>query len=263
MFYWIYNVPSFFVWGLFVIVFVGVCWLGTIFLRPSVERRLNQEGRLNEIMGDFLQYFGVIYGLLLGLLAVSTYQNHSDTERAVGAEASSLAALYQDVSAYPEPFRTDLRALIKEDTRYSIEVAWPVQRIGFVPVGGVQRASAIHRRLSSFQPQTKEQELLHEAALRQFNTYFENKRTRLYGVTASIPGVMWLTVGVGAAINMLLIWLFRLNLSVHLLLGGLISFFTATMICLIVLLDNPYRGELGVPPEAFQLIYEQLMNNPK
>jgi hypothetical protein len=74
---------------------------------------------------------------------------------------------------------------------------------------------------------------------------------------------MWLTVGVGAAINMLLIWLFRLNLSVHLLLGGLISFFTATMICLIVLLDNPYRGELGVPPEAFQLIYEQLMNNPK
>jgi hypothetical protein len=35
------------------------------------------------------------------------------------------------------------------------------------------------------------------------------------------------------------------------------------MICLIVLLDNPYRGELGVPPEAFQLIYEQLMNNPK
>jgi ascorbate-specific PTS system EIIC-type component UlaA len=127
----------------------------------------------------------------------------------------------------------------------------------------VQRAAAIHRRLSSFQPQTKEQELLHEAALRQFNTYFENKRTRLYGVTASIPGVMWLTVGIGAAINILLIWLFRLSLSVHLLLGGLISFFTATMICLIVLLDNPYRGELGVPPEAFQLIYEQLMNNPK
>ena len=50
---------------------------------------------MNEILGDFLQYFGVIYGLLLGLLAVSTYQNHSDTEKAVGNEASSLAALYQ------------------------------------------------------------------------------------------------------------------------------------------------------------------------
>ena len=263
MLYWIYDVPSFLVEGLLVALFVGICWLGIISFRGIVERRLNQDGRLNEILGDFLQYFGVIYGLLLGLLAVSTYQNHSDTERAVGNEASSLAALYRDVSVYPEPFRTDLQALIKEDTRYSIEVAWPVQRIGFIPVGGVQRASAIHSRLSSFEPQTKAQELIHEAALRQFNTYFENKRTRLYGVTAGIPAVMWLTVGIGAGINIILIWLFRLRLNVHLLLGGLISFFTATMICLIVLLDNPYRGELGVSSEAFQLIYEQLMNNPK
>jgi hypothetical protein len=44
-----------------------------------------------------------------------------------------------------------------------------------------------------------------------------------------------------------------------LLLGGLISFFTATMICVIALLDNPYRGEVGIPPEAFELVYNQLM----
>ena len=263
MLYWIYNLPGFVVGGIFVTLFVSACWLGIILPRGFVERSLNQDGRLNEILGDYLQYFGVIYGLLLGLLAVSTYQNHSDTEKAVGSEASSIAALYQDVSAYPEPFRTDLRTLIKEDTRYSIEVAWPIQRIGIVPKGGVQRASAIHSRLSSFQPQTKEEELLQEAALRQYNMYFENKRTRLYGVTASIPAVMWLTVAIGAAINIVLIWLFRLPLKVHLLLGGLISFFTATMICLIVLLDNPYRGELGVSSEAFQLVYDQLMNNPR
>jgi hypothetical protein len=46
-----------------------------------------------------------------------------------------------------------------------------------------------------------------------------------------------------------------------LLLGGLISFFTATMICVIALLDNPYRGEVGISPEAFELIYDQLMAN--
>ena len=81
MFYWIYNVPAFFVWGLFITVFVGVCWLATILVRSIVERRLNQEGRLNEIMGDFLQYFGVIYGLLLGLLAVSLLNDLLQLER--------------------------------------------------------------------------------------------------------------------------------------------------------------------------------------
>jgi hypothetical protein len=30
----------------------------------------------------FCNIFGVIYGLLLGLLAVATYQNHTDVEKA-------------------------------------------------------------------------------------------------------------------------------------------------------------------------------------
>ncbi len=32
------------------------------------------------------------------------------------------------------------------------------------------------------------------------------------------------------------------------------------MICLIVLLDSPYRGEVGVFPQAFELIYNQMMS---
>ena len=60
--------------------------------------------------------------------------------------------------------------------------------------------------------------------------------------------IMWYVVAVGALINMLLIWMFDLRLRTHLVLGGLISFFTGTMICLIVLLDNPFRGEVGVSP---------------
>ena len=59
---------------------------------------------------------------------------------------------------------------------------------------------------------------------------------------------MWFVVAVGALINMLLIWMFDLRLRTHLLLGGIISFFTGTMICLIVLLDNPFRGAVGCHP---------------
>ena len=87
---------------------------------------------------------------------------------------------------------------------------------------------------------------MHEAAIRQFNSFFEYRRTRLYSVDAGIPAIMWMTVAVGAAINIVLLWLFDLRLGTHLLLGGLISFFTATMICVIALLDNPYRGEVGI-----------------
>jgi hypothetical protein len=113
MFYWIYDIPAFWVIVLFEAVFVGVCWLGTLLLRPSARSWLCQEPRLNDMLAAFLQYFGVIYGLLLGLLAVATYQNRLDVEKSNANEASSLSALYRNVSAYPEPSRTELRLLAK------------------------------------------------------------------------------------------------------------------------------------------------------
>ena len=200
----------------------------------------------------------MIYGLLLGLLAVATYQNHTDVEKAVAGEASSLAALYRDISAYPEPDRTDLKNAIREYMRSTIEDAWPLQRKGIDP-WKVNRGAPIHIRLGQFEPQTKVQEALHDAALRQFNEFFEDRRLRIYSVTAGIPVIMWYTVAVGTLLNMVLIWLFDLRLGTHLLLGGLISFFTGTTISLIVLMDNPLRGEVGVSPQAFERIYQQMM----
>jgi hypothetical protein len=258
MFYWIYDIPPLLVISLFSVVFVGVCWLGIILLRPFAKSWFHEQPNLNEILGNFLHYFGVIYGLLLGLLAIATYQDHSDVQKAVAGEASSLAALYRDVTAYPEPSRTKLQDLLRGYTRSVIDDAWPLQRKGIVPVDGV---AAFQEQLVLFEPQTKGQEALHETALRQFNTFYEHRRTRLYSIYSGIPAILWYTVAVGALINMLLIWLFDLRLHAHWLLGGLISFYLATIISVIALLDHPLRGKLGVSPEAFELVYDQLMKH--
>jgi len=151
-----------------------------------------------------------------------------------------------------------LQNLLREYTRSVIEQSWPLQREGIVPVDAVKQVAAFHARLVLFEPQTKAQEVLHETTLQQFNTFYEYRRTRLYSVNSGIPTILWYTVAVGAFINMVIIWLFDLRLA-HWILGGLISFYLATMISVIALMDNPLRGELGVSPEAFQLIYDQLM----
>jgi hypothetical protein len=158
MLYWIYDIPTMAAVGLLAALFIGVTWAAIILSRPLVRSRVHRETGLNEIVGDFLQYFGVIYGLLLGLLAVATYQNHADVEKTVGNEAASLAALYRDVSSYPEPKRSELEALLRDYTRYVIEEAWPLQRKGIVPPGAVSKAAAFQANLASFEPQTKSQE---------------------------------------------------------------------------------------------------------
>ena len=76
-------------------------------------------------------------------------------------------------------------------------------------------------------------------------------------MTSGIPSAMWYTVALGALISVFMIWLFRLHLGIHLLLGGIISLFLATLIS--VLMDHPFRGEVGVQADAFKLVYDQLM----
>ena len=73
MLYWLYDMPTLLAVALFAVFFMGVCWIGIILLSPRLVPLVHQQPGLNEILGDYLQYFGVIYGLLLGLLAVATY----------------------------------------------------------------------------------------------------------------------------------------------------------------------------------------------
>jgi hypothetical protein len=259
MFYWIYDLPAFWVIILFEAVFVGVFWLGALFLRPFVRAWLREEARLNDMLAAILQYFGVIFGLLLGLLAVATYQNRLDVEKSNADEASSLSALYRNLSAYPEPNRGELQNVLKDHTRYLIEEAWPQQREGIIPVEEPDRVAVLQARLAVFEPQSKAQELLHENTLRQFNAFYERRRARIYSLTSGIPTILWYTVAVGALVNMILLWLFDLRPNAHWILGGLISFYLGTVISVTALMDHPYRGELGLSPEAFQLIYHQVM----
>jgi hypothetical protein len=252
MFFWIY-LPAFWVIILFEAVFVGVFWLGALLLRPFVRAWLHEEARLNDMLAGILQYFGVIFGLLLGLLAVATYQNRLDVEKSNADEASSLSALYR------KPSRGELQNVLEDHTRYLIEEAWPQQREGIIPVEEPDRIAVLQTRLAVFEPQSKAQELLHENTLRQFNSFYERRRARIYSLTAGIPTILWYTVAVGALVNMILLWLFDLRPHAHWTLGGLISFYLGTVISVTALMDHPYRGELGLSPDAFQLIYHQVM----
>ena len=111
----------------------------------------------------------------------------------------------------------------------------------------------------TFNPTEKREEIIHAETLRQFNTFVEPRRARLASVTTGIPAVLWWVVALGALINIGLIWMLDMEVHVHVLLGGALSLFLGIVIFLIAAMDNPFRGEVSVGPDAFQLVYETLM----
>ncbi|MFN9913123.1 MAG: hypothetical protein ACK53L_11090, partial [Pirellulaceae bacterium] len=140
-------------------------------------------------------------GLLLGLLAVAAYQNFRDVENVVAGEASSLAALATDVSAYPEPERKNLIWLLRDYCRDLVKITWPYQRRGIVSKEGQYNMAALQQRLLRFEPTTAGQEIMHAETLKQYNNYLEKRQMRLLAVSTSIPEVRWIVVLVGAMMN--------------------------------------------------------------
>jgi len=258
-FYWVYDLPTETFAIMMIALFVGFYWAGLILLRPILRQFVKNTRGANDIVGYVLSCFCVFYGLLLGLIAVTAYQNASDTSTNVTREAAALSALYEDVSRYPDPYGQNLRWILRDYTRYVIKYAWPLQRQGIVPVDGSIRVQAFQERLLDFEPTTPVQEILHAEALRQFNAFLEYRRMRLFSVNTSIPPVMWYVVILGAFINIAMVWLFDMKFITHLLLGGLLAAYLGTMIFLIAAMDHPFRGEVSVTPEPFEALYRHMV----
>jgi hypothetical protein len=119
---------------------------GLLLVRRRILPRLRITVADSEFSGTLVQSVMVFYGLAVALIAVSVFQTYSDTSKLVSGEATSLAALYRDVSSYPESVRPRLQGALRDYVRYVIEEAWPLQRRGQMPEGGVERIDRLQER---------------------------------------------------------------------------------------------------------------------
>ncbi len=108
---------------------------------------------------------------MLGLLALASYQNFADVEKITMDEATKLAALYLDASAYPAPSGPGLATQLRMYTQFVINEAWPLQKRGVIPTKGTMMINEFQQSLIRFEPKTIGQEILHAETYRQLNPH--------------------------------------------------------------------------------------------
>ena len=87
---------------------------------------------------------------------------------------------------------------------------------------------------------------------------------RLDAATTGLPTVMWGVIVAGAFISLSAAFFFKVeDARLHGTLVTLLAVFMGLIIFMILALDRPFRGDLGLPPDPYRLIYDELMkNNP-
>lgn len=238
---------------------ICVMIVGLLVVKPFFRVLIGTGPDFNSSVNYATSSFSLFNGLLLGLLTVAAYQNLQQVRESITNEATSLGSLYQQMASYPEPIRSDVKWLMRDYTLYTIHEEWPAHRKGEVLNGGFNRADAIRRSLSEFEPETESERVIHLQAMSSFQDFSGERQRRLTGVTTEIPAVLWYAVLVGAAINMLLLVLLKMRLLPHFVLGTIIAFFIGVILFVIVTLDRPLWGPSGLSPFAYELLWDRLM----
>ena len=255
----VYDIPTVDLAIWFTLIALAMVIFGLFVIKPIFRLLLGTGTDFNASINYMTSGFSLFYGLLLGLLTVAAYQNGDRVKESVMIEAASLGVIYSQLNAYPEPFRSDVKELLRDYVLYTIYKEWPAHRQGRILNGGYNRAGAIFRTLSEFEPDGDSNRIIHEQVIAGFQDFVSARQLRLSGVITAIPNILWYAVFVGAGISIFLVVLLKIPILQHIVLGSISAFFLGVILLVITTLDRPLRGQAGLPPVPLQLLWERAM----
>jgi hypothetical protein len=259
---WVFDLPLIVSGPALLLLLLAFSLGGLAFFRRRVLPTLRFKPDESTFGAGMVSSIMVFYGLSMALVSVNVWESYQKAQDIVSGEATALNLIYRDVTSYPEPYRSQLQKVLAEYTRNVIDEAWPTQRRGQVPRHGLEYMTFFQKMLTSFEPKTEGQKILAAETFSAYNRLIEARRERLDSVSIHLPGVFWCVVILGAFISLTSAFFFPIDDErVHAVQVLLLTVFIGLVIFLILALDRPYRGDLGVSPEPYQLLYDQLMHH--
>jgi hypothetical protein len=256
-------VPAWAIGPACVLGFVVPAIVGLWLVHRNIHQRIKLSETLidNGVIGWFFSGVLTIYGITLGLIAVTTWESTSRVADIASREAATIAALYRDANGIASPLREELRAKLRDYTRFVIEKAWPAQRQGNVLNDENRLVDDFQARLYANEPKTESQKILHAEALRTYNELVELRRERTEAVHQKVPNVIWAVILLGGALTIATSFCFQVkHFRFHLLLTTSLATMIGLLVFLIAALDQPYRGAVSVDPTAYQIVLDGPMS---
>jgi len=260
--YWIYEFSNFQL-GFFIVffyLFVGIA--GLVISRRWIYNTFRISESTDDSVNGIFSGIGVLIGILLGLVAVATWETYDEASTIVGKEASSVAALYRDISTLEEPAKHELQKNIENYLHYVIDVAWPGHKKGVNLTGGTLILTEFLGTLSEYHAKSEEQKIFLAEVFAEYNRLIEARRIRLDAANAGgVPGVFWIVIISGSLITIIMTYFYHLSsLKTHIALTGFYTAALGLMIFLILTVDNPFRCATSVSSAPYADVLNDLKN---
>ena len=237
---------------------VGVPAVGGLFvvhrLVPHQRRRAN-----NEPAGPFSALVGVVFAVMLAFMAIAVWEQLNAAESMVVREASAASDVWRQAAGYPEPLKSRVRTGIRAYLEAVVNEEWPAQQRGQTTVKPWHIFEALHFDVIRFEPRSHGEQAVHQEQLKDLNTLMDQRRARLHAAGQGIDPRVWTVMVIGTTIMVVFTWFFGTDsFHAHVAMTGLFAVAIGLVLYMIAELDYPFRGNAGVPADAFREVLKNI-----
>lgn len=217
-----------------------------------------------DIIAGFIEWFGLLYGILLALMVVEVWSNFSTVEREIDKEADELFLLYRTANILNNlELKDNITIGVKEYANYILSDSGKQTRLS-----GSEKIDSTAKKLLNklhhtcgIAINTTNQYSIASELLKRINRIQDTRGDRVAHANENIPLGLYLLL-----IFTSLVWLIPFlflnieNVLIWLLIVGGVSYTITFLVLLIWDLDNPYKGQMQVSFESFNELAEDLRN---
>jgi hypothetical protein len=249
---WLYQIPNWLLCLLVVGVFATVSLVGLKLTRPWVSSFKTHH---NDIVASFAASVGVLYAVLLAMIAVAAWTNYTTVDSLAAQEADLVHSLFRDIEAYPQFERDELRGLLREYVDTVIHTEWPALQKGSTDRRAALVVDSIFSGWIKLDPRTEAQKIVNAETLARLNLFQSVRQSRLQTGGNGLDAVLWVVVLAGAVVSIGICYLFWIeNKLLHQVMISILGGMIGVVVYLILALDHPMWGAITIRPTAFEAV---------
>jgi len=254
----IYNllqIPPFLLFVL-IILFGGIiAGLSTFLFRKYTKLRILRSH--NEVTGFLFLAIASFYAFLLSFIVFIVWGQLNETRGNASKEGSSAMGLYRDIKFYPDTVESKQLMLVYLDFVYNvIDEEFPNMRHMKPGRKTSESFNRVFYKMEHLNPKNPFQIQLVAEMFNHLNQLATYRGLRITTSEKEIPSPLWFPIFLGAIITIICAILLDIeHRRMHLILNSLLGIFIGMIFFIIILLDHPYSGSLGIYPKAYRQIF--------
>lgn len=263
--YYMLQIPPFLLFVVIVSTLAFLAGVGTLFFRKYIK--LNILRSHNEVTGFLFLAIASFYAFFLSFVVFVVWGQLNETHNNLTKESSSATGLYRDIKFYPDSLESKQLMAVYLDFVFNV-VDEEIPNMGQRKLSQktTESFNGVFHKMERLNPKNQFQIQLVAEMFRHLNELATFRELRAAAVEAEIPSPMWLPIILGAIITIICAMLLDIeHARMHIFLNSLLGSFIGMFFFIIILLDHPYTGSLGIKPKSYKQIFvlEQQMNDVK